>query len=60
MYIRGPPVKVLLGYSEFFFAENVAVSGEVEGKKKKKVSWATEEKLTKIHYFQLDESERGT
>ena len=28
-------------------------------KKKKKVSWATEDNLTRVHYFQLDESERG-
>ena len=30
-----------------------------DGKKKKKVSWATEDNLTKVHYFHLDESERG-
>lgn len=28
-------------------------------KKKKKVSWATDDNLAKVHYFELDESERG-
>ncbi len=27
--------------------------------KKKRVSWAGDDSLTKIHYFELDESERG-
>ena len=27
--------------------------------KKKKVSWASEDNLTSVHYFELDESERG-
>lgn len=33
--------------------EDAAKSG------KKRVSWATDDNLTKIHYFLMDESERG-
>lgn len=39
---------------------NVFVASQSHpGHKKKKVSWAGDDSLTKIHYFELDESERG-
>jgi len=33
---------------------------DVAYRKKKRVSWAEEDNLVMVHYFELDESERGT
>ena len=40
-------------------AENELPDSKVPSKKKKKVSWASTDKLTQTFYFELDESERG-
>lgn len=33
--------------------------GDEQKSNKKRVSWATDDNLTRIHYFEMDESERG-
>lgn len=35
------------------------LTGDESKKKKKSVSWAEEGSLVNIHYFEMDESERG-
>ena len=45
-----------------FGVELLAMSvpaGEEGSKRKKKVSWAEDSNLVMVHYFEMDESERG-
>ena len=37
----------------------LAAGSDDPTKKKKKVTWASDDSLTKMHYFEMDESERG-
>lgn len=53
---------LILLFPFIFFPHLHLSSGNIgeEGKKKKKsVSWAEEDNLVNIHYFEMDESERG-
>ena len=50
---------LLIFFSGFPLSLFLPLIGEESKKKKKSVSWAEEGSLVNIHYFEMDESERG-
>ena len=56
---------LVVGHTLFCSTEDTSLadgeSADVSmSSKKKRVSWAASENLTQIHYFEMDDSERGT
>ena len=56
---------LVVGHTLFCSTEDTSLAdGEsadvIMSSKKKRVSWAASENLAQIHYFEMDDSERGT